>query len=84
MIVDRKNAKIKLYGGFISETKKPLQLSMIMDMKQVDRSWRNTCSCLLLTIPYLNMMDDETENKSEGCNGTAYIPNVNFDGYLLK
>lgn len=38
MTVDKENAKIKLYGGFISETKKPLQLSMIMDMEEIGRA----------------------------------------------
>ena len=33
MTVDKENAKIKLYGDFITETKKPLQLSMTLDME---------------------------------------------------
>lgn len=58
MTVDKENAKIKLYGGFISETKKPLQLSMIMDMEASGQKLEKYMQLFVKDdTMYLNMMD---------------------------
>ena len=86
MTVDKENAKIKLYGGFISETKKPLQLSMIMDMEASGQKLEKYMQLFVKDdTMYLNMMDMMKQKTSlKDAMGTASIPNVNFDADTFK
>lgn len=86
MTVDKENAKIKLYGDFITETKKPLQLSMTLDM---EASGQKVEKYMQLHVKddtmYMNMMDMMKQKTSlKDAMGTASIPNMNFDADTFK
>ena len=86
MTVDKENAKIKLYGSFITETKKPLQMSMIMDMEASGQKLEKYMQLFVKDdTMYLNMMDMMKQKTSlKEAMGTASIPNVNFDADTFK
>lgn len=86
MTMDEEQATIKLHGGFVTETKKPIQLSMTMDMEASGQTINDYIQLYLKDdIMYMNVMGFTKQKTSlTDAMGTQELPNMNFDTDTFK
>lgn len=83
---DKENVKLKLYGDFITETKKPLQMSLTIDMEASGTKMEKYMQLFIKDDNvYMNMMQMSKQKTTlKEMMGSTPMPSFNFDADTFK